>query len=85
LQGDGVAEGFELADVSTFDGLDVHVSVVGVWSEVFVAGLGVTEQVPDDDEDGSTDGDEGLLLPASAGQAPVAGAEERVCRPFRPS
>ena len=61
-------------------GLAVLVDVAGVVvaAEVVVAGAAVGEQVPDDDEDGAGDGDEGLELAAPSGQAPVALAEEGV-------
>ncbi len=73
-----VAESFELADVDAFDCLGVHVPVVVVRPQVDVAGVGVVQKMPDDDEDGSPDGDESLLPPAASGQASVASAEERV-------
>ena len=38
----------------------------------------VVQQVPDDDQDGSSDGDDGLLLPATAGDPPVALTQEGV-------
>src|SRR5215468_9634908 len=64
---DVVAEGFELA--LGVAGLAAAVGVPGVpvGAEVAVAGGGVVQQVPDDDEDGPAHGAAGLLAPASAG------------------
>ena len=61
-------------------GLAVLVQTAGVvvGAEVVVAGGGVGEQVPDDDQDGSGDGDEGFELAAAFDQAPVAFPEEGV-------
>ena len=39
---------------------------------------GSDEQVPDDDQDGAADGDDGSFLAAAAGDPPVALAEEGV-------
>ena len=77
-EGDGVAECFELADEVA--GFLVGVDAAGVvaGAEVVVAGGGVGEQVPDDDQDGAGDGDEGLELAAAVDEAPVAFAEEGV-------
>jgi hypothetical protein len=76
---DVVAEGFELA--SGVAGLAAAVGVPGVpvGSEVAVAGGGVVEQVPDEDQDGPGRGAAGLFPPAPAGaggQAAEALAEE---------
>src|SRR5689334_21259183 len=78
---DVVAEGLELA--SGVAGLAAAVGVPGVpvGSEVAVAGGGVVQQVPDDDEDGPAHGAAGLLPPAPAGtggQAAEPLAQERV-------
>src|SRR5436309_3815082 len=75
---DGVAEGFELADVGA--GLAVFVDPAGVVAsaEVVVAGGAVGEQVPDDHQDGAGDGDQGFELSPALDQAPVAFAEEGV-------
>src|SRR3954468_21320780 len=51
---------------------------VVVRAEVDELGLGVGEQRPDDDEDGAADCDDGSLLVAASGDAPVALAEEGV-------
>ena len=58
--------------------LRVDAGVVVVGAEVVEAGVGVGEQVPDDDQDGAADRDDGLLLAAASGDAPVAFAEEGV-------
>jgi hypothetical protein len=78
LEDDGVAECFEASDVASLLGCGRNASVVVVSAEVFVSGLGVGEEVPDDDEDGAADCDDGLLLAPSAGEASVTGAEEGV-------
>src|SRR3954451_9896272 len=78
LDGDLVAEGFELVDVGAFLAFGVDPLVVEVGSEVVVAGLGIGQQMPDDDQDGAADGDDGLLRAAAASDAPVAFAEEGV-------
>src|SRR5512142_2921408 len=77
-EGDGVAEGFELADVVA--GLAVLVDPAGAvaGAEVVVAGGGVGEQVPDDDQGGAGDGDQGLELAAALDDPPVAFAGEGV-------
>ena len=58
VEDDGVAERFELADELT--GFPLLVDVVGaeVGAEVSVAAAGVGEEVPDDYEDRTGDGDE---------------------------
>jgi len=78
---DVVAEGLELA--AGVAGLAAAVGVPGVpvRSKILVAGGGVVEQVPDDDQDGPADGAAGFLAPASAGaggQASEPLAEEGV-------
>jgi len=62
-EGDGVAEGFELADVVAHLAVLVHPAGVIAGAEVVVAGGGVIEQVPDDDQDGAGDRDRALSLP----------------------
>ena len=72
LQGDGLAEGFELADEVADLASLVDAGGVVVGAEFVEAFGGVGEQVPDDDEDGSGDGDEGLELAATLDDASVA-------------
>ncbi|MFC0531230.1 hypothetical protein [Phytohabitans kaempferiae] len=48
-------------------------------AEVGEFGVFAGELVPDDDGDGSPDGDDGYLLAGAAGDAPVAFAEQRRC------
>jgi hypothetical protein len=48
LEGDGVAEGFELADVVALFVFGVDAGVGEAGAEVTEAGGGVREQVPDD-------------------------------------
>lgn len=78
LEGDVVAEGLECADVVAGGSLGAQAGVVEVGSEVVEAGPGFGEQVPDDDQDGPSDGDDGLLLAPSSGYASVTLAEEGV-------
>ena len=63
-----------VADLST--GADS--CVVEVWAEFAESGVGIGQQVPDDDEDGAADGDDGFLFASAAGQASVALTEEGV-------
>jgi hypothetical protein len=51
LNGDGVAEGFELADVVVLAALGVDALGVVAGAEVLEAGTGVREQVPGDECD----------------------------------
>ena len=67
-----------MADVVALLAVGVDAGVVEVGAEVVEAGVGVGEQVPDDDQDGAADRDDGLLLAAAAGDASVAFAEEGV-------
>jgi hypothetical protein len=66
FEGDLVAEGFELADVVAPGAVGVDTGVVEVRAEVTAVGVGVGQQVPDDDQDGPADRDDRLLLPAAA-------------------
>ena len=56
----------------------VDAGVVEVAAQVVVAGGGVGEQVPDDDQQGPADGHDGFLAAAAAGDAPVPLAQEGV-------
>ena len=62
---DVVAEGLD--ELSAGLAAAVGVPGVPVRSEIAVAGGGIVEQVPDDDQDGTADGAAGLLPPAAAG------------------
>src|SRR6266545_8296703 len=77
-EGDGEPQGLQLPDVVA--GFLGFVDAVGVvaGAQVVVAGGGVGEQVPDDDQDGAGDGDQGFELAAAFDQTPVALAEEGV-------
>jgi hypothetical protein len=77
-EGDGVPECFELADVVAGLALGVDAAGVVAGAEVVVAGSGVGQQVPDDDQDGAGDGDQGLELAAALDDPAVAFAEEGV-------
>ena len=78
FESDGVAEGFELAYVVALASFGVDALGVVARSQVEVAGVGVGEQVPGDDEDGVAEGGDGALGSAAAGDATVALAEEGV-------
>jgi hypothetical protein len=78
LEGDFVAEGFELADVAALAALGVDAGGVEPWPQVGEPGLRVREQVPGDDQDGAADRDVGALGAAAPGDAPVPLAEECV-------
>jgi hypothetical protein len=49
-----------LVDVVALLPIRVDAGVVEIGAEVDVAGCGIDEQVPDDDQDGSGDSDQGL-------------------------
>src|SRR5215208_2129723 len=78
FQGDLVAEGLQRADVVALGALGVDPGVVGAGAQIVEAGGGVGQQVPDDDQDGAADRDDGLLGAAAFGQAPVALPQEGV-------
>lgn len=72
-QGDVVAESLELADVVVFAGVRVGVvaaEVIG--AKVMESGLGILQEMPDDDEDGPSDGDDGTLFASASGDSSVA-------------
>src|SRR6266508_2351416 len=76
FQSDLVAEGFELADVVALGTLRVGPGVVEASAQVVVAQVGVGQQVPDDDQNGAADRDDGLLGAWAPRDAPVALAQE---------
>src|SRR5258708_23494679 len=65
--GDVEAECLDLADVVAELAAGVGAGLVVVVAEVGEPGLGVAEQVPDDDQDGACDSDLRLGLAAAAG------------------
>ena len=75
FDGDPVAHRGELGDVVARPAFEVDAAGVVVDAEVAEAGGGVGQQVPDDDEDGARNGDEGLELAAAFDDASVAFAE----------
>jgi hypothetical protein len=89
LEVDFVAEGFEPTDEPSFKG--VLVAAVEVVAAKVAKGCAVLEEVIGIDQDRVGDGDGGLLLATSAGQAAVLGVEvgafgaaggrRRGCRP----
>jgi hypothetical protein len=52
--------------------------VVEAGAQVGVAGIGVGQQMPDDDQDRAADRDDGFVLAAAAGDPPAALAEEGI-------
>ena len=78
FEGDAVAHRDQLGDVVAVLAFGVDAAGVVVGAEVAEAGGGVGEQVPDDDQDGAGDRDEGLEFAAAFDDAPVAFAEEGV-------
>lgn len=78
FEGDPVAEGSELSDVVTHAAFGVDAAGVVVGSEVVESGERVGQQVPDDDQDGAGDRDQGLELAASFDDPAVALAQEGV-------
>jgi hypothetical protein len=66
--------------VDVVAGLAIGVGAVGVEvrAQVVEPCGGIGEQVPDDDQDGSGDGDQGFELAAAFDQAPVALAQGKV-------
>src|SRR6266516_5629857 len=78
LQGDLVAERLELAHEVA--GLAAGVDAAGMvgGAQVVEAGGGVSEQMPDDHQDGAGDRDQGFELADAFDQAAVALAEEGV-------
>jgi len=77
-QRDGVPERFELADVVAGLLLLVDSLVVVARAQVVVAGRGAGQQVPDDDQDGAGNRDEGFEFAAPFDDPPVALTEEGV-------
>ena len=67
-----------MADVGSFVVVGSDPGVVEVGAEVLVLRLVVVEQVPDDDQDRTSDRDDRFLLAASAGDPAVALTEEGV-------
>ena len=59
--------------------VDVTSEVIG--TEVVEVGAWVGQEVPDDDEDGTADGDDGSFLAAAFRDASISGTQERVGAP----
>jgi hypothetical protein len=81
VEGDLVAEGFQLADVVALDAFGTGAGVVEAGTEVVEPGLWVGQQVPGDDQDGPADRDDRSLLAASTGDPPVAFPQEGIGLP----
>src|SRR4029450_11597265 len=81
FEGDLVAEGFELADVVALGAVGVDAGVVEAGAEVTEAGLGVDQQVPDNDQDGPAYRHDRLVGAASASDAPIALPKEPIGPP----
>jgi hypothetical protein len=78
LQGDGVAEDFELVDQAADLAVGMDAADVEVRAEVVEADGGIGQWVPDDDQDGSGDRDQCFEFAAAFDQAPVPLTEEGV-------
>lgn len=76
FEGDSVAQSGELGDVVTHPAFDVDAAGVVFGSEVMEPGERVSEQVPDDDQDGTGDRDQGFEFATAFDDAPVTLAEE---------
>ena len=63
-------------DVGALAVFGVDPAVEEVPAEVGVAGPGVWQEVPDDDQDGAADGENGFVRAAAAGDRPVVLARE---------
>ena len=76
--GDGhvEAEGLDLPDVVADLAVGIGAGLVVAGAEVGEPGGRVSEQMPDDDQEGAGDGDLGLGLATAAGDPAVALAEE---------
>ncbi len=61
-EGYGVAEGFELADVVVLLRIRVGLAGVVIGAQIVEPGVRTPQQVPDDDEDGAADSDDGAFL-----------------------
>jgi hypothetical protein len=78
LEGDGVAEGFQRANVVAFTAFRADAVVVEVGSQIVEAGVGVGQQVPDGDQDGPANRDDRFEFAAAFGDASVAFTQEGV-------
>jgi len=76
--GDLVAEGLELADVVALDPFGSQAVVVEVGPQIVEVGVVVGQQMPDDDQDGTSDRNDGLLLAAVTGDPSITLTQERV-------
>lgn len=72
------AEGFEFADVGVLLAVGVGAGGIEVGAEIDEVHVGVGQQVPDDDQAGAADRDDGAFLALARGDAAVALAEEGV-------
>src|ERR1700732_2683347 len=75
-QGDLEAERLDLPDVVAQLAVGVGAGLVVAVAEVGEPGLGILQQVPDDDQDGAGHGDLGFGLAAAADDPGVTLAEE---------
>ena len=75
---DGVAEGYEVLDVVAFGALGAEPGVVEVGAKVLELRVGVKQQLPDDDQDGSADRDQRPFLATTPGDPALALTKEGV-------
>jgi hypothetical protein len=72
LERDLVAEGLQLADVVALAAFSIDAGVVEAGSQILEVSVRIGQQVPDDDQDGAADRDDGSLGATAPGDAPVA-------------
>jgi len=68
----------KLADVVAFAGVGIGTAAEVIGAEILELGVGFLEEVPDDDEDGASDGDYGSVFAAAPGKPSVAFAQEGI-------
>lgn len=73
-----MAESLELADEVAGLAGGIEMALVPVGAEFLVAGVGVVDEVPGDDQDGTGDRHQGFGVASAFDQAPVSGAEEDI-------
>src|SRR5215472_18053877 len=76
FESDPVAQRCQLADVVADLALGTGVAWVELRAQVVEAGIGIGQQMPDDDQQRPADRDDGLLRAAASSDPPVALTEE---------
>lgn len=75
-QSDGVAEGFKLADAAAFTGGRAGAAAEVIGAEVLESCLRILQEVPDYDENGTSDRDQCAFPASPAGDPSVAFTKE---------